>query len=92
MQFVKILQLLDLFMSCYSLQDRIVLLKLDPVRSILLVLGGNIPRCSGHTAVLVLGALKDHLDSVAFLSNFFRFYYIRAANVLIISNSTKLTN
>jgi hypothetical protein len=64
------LQLLDLLVSGYLLEDRVVLLQLYPVRTVLLVLGGDIPGCSMHTAVLVLGALEDHLDSVTFLSHF----------------------
>ena len=51
----------------HTLEDRVEFLQFHPVRRVLLVLGGDIPGSSGHTGLLVLGALEDHLYSVAFL-------------------------
>ena len=44
-------------MNSVLLQDRIVLLDLHPVRSILAILRGYIARSARHTAILMLGAL-----------------------------------
>lgn len=49
-----------------SLEDRVVLLQLQAVGSILSIFCSNITRRAGHTARLVLGAFKDHLDSITF--------------------------
>lgn len=50
-------------------KDRIVLLDLHPIWSILLVLGGHIAGRSCLSAVLVLCALKDDLYPISFLSH-----------------------
>ena len=56
-----------LFMYGHSFQDGIVFFQLHPVRGILLVLGGDVTGSSGHSGLLVLRALHDHLYSVSFL-------------------------
>ena len=50
------------------LHERIVLLPLDTGGRIFPVLGRNIPGHAGHTAVFLLGAFQNNLDSIgAFL-------------------------
>ena len=48
-------------------QNRIVLLQLKTLSGVLTVLGGNVAGGAGHATVLVLGALHDYLDAIAFL-------------------------
>ena len=54
-------------MHCHPLEDGIKLLYLHPVWGILFILRGNIPGGPGHARFLVLGALQNHLYSIAFL-------------------------
>ena len=48
-------------------QNRIVLLQLKTLSGVLTVLGGNVAGGAGHTTVLMLCALHDYLDAIAFL-------------------------
>ena len=60
--------LLDLFVQRNFLQERIVLLPFDPGRRIFPVLRRDVPGHAGNTAVFLLGALQNNLDSIgAFL-------------------------
>ena len=61
--------LLDLFVKGHTLEDGIVLLEFHPVRAVLLVLGGDVPRCSRHAGILVLCALQDDLYPISFLGH-----------------------
>ena len=45
---------------------RVELLALEAVRSVLLVLGGNVTGHAGHAAGFLLRALKDDLHPVSF--------------------------
>lgn len=54
-------------MNCHLAHNRVVLLQLDALGSILAVLRGDVPRSTGHTTILVLCALENHLNPVAFL-------------------------
>jgi hypothetical protein len=46
------------------LEDRIVLLQLDPLSSVFPVLGGIVPAHTGLAGGFVLGTLKNYLDPV----------------------------
>jgi len=50
----------------HFLHDRVELLQLQAFRSVLLVLGCDIPAGPGEPAVLVLGAFQYHLYPTAF--------------------------
>lgn len=55
-------------MQRYFFEERIVLFPLDTSRRIFPVLGGNVPGHAGYTAVFLLGAFQNNLDSIgAFL-------------------------
>ena len=56
-------------MNSHTLEDRVEFLQFEPVRRILFVLGRDIAGGPGHAGFLVLGALQDHLYSVAFFSH-----------------------
>lgn len=58
--------LLNLLVNGHLLEDRIVLLQLKTTRSVLTVLGSDVTACTGQATILHFGALKNHLDSVAF--------------------------
>ena len=53
-------------MEGHLLQNRIVLLELETARSVLTILGGDVTRHAGHTAVLVFSALQNNLDAITF--------------------------
>ena len=53
-------------MNCHFFHYRIVLLQFQPVRSILFVLGCNIPRGSGFAGCLVFSTFQNDLNAVAF--------------------------
>ena len=48
-------------------QNRIVLLQLETLGSVLPVLGGNVAGSAGHATIFVLCALHDYLYAIAFL-------------------------
>ena len=41
--------LFDLFVKGHALEDRVELLEFHPIWAVLLILGGNVPRCSRHS-------------------------------------------
>ncbi len=53
-------------MNSYLVKVWVILLALEAVRSILLVLRGDVTRHSRNTASLLLGALEDDLHPVSF--------------------------
>ena len=59
--------LLDLFVNSYLLQVCVELLQLKTLGVVLLVLGRDIAAGAWYRRVLLLGALQDYLDAVAFL-------------------------
>lgn len=59
-------ELLDFLVNGHLLEDGVELLQFQALRGILLVLHRDITAGAGHAAVLVLGALEDHLNPVAF--------------------------
>lgn len=65
------LGLLDFLVNGVLLQDRIVFLQFHSCRSISPVLGRDISGSSGLSRLFVLGALKNHLNSISltFLSH-----------------------
>lgn len=55
-------------MQRYFFKERIVFLPLDTSRRILPVFRGDVPGHTGYTAVFLLGAFQNNLDSIgAFL-------------------------
>jgi len=54
-------------MNRVTLQNGIVFLQFQAVGCILLILLGDVSRCSGHARFLVLCALHDDLNAIAFL-------------------------
>ena len=50
----------------HSLQNGIVLLKLESLGGVLAILGGDIAGSAGQSAVLHLGAFEYHLHSITF--------------------------
>jgi hypothetical protein len=61
-------KLFNFFMQRYFTQERIVLFPLNTGRCVLPVFGGDIPGHAGNTAVFLLGAFQNNLDSIgAFL-------------------------
>ena len=58
--------LLDFLVDSHFLEDGVVLLQLQALRSVLPVLCGNVARSAGQSALLHLGAFQNHLYSVAF--------------------------
>jgi len=53
-------------MDCHPLENGVILLKFQSLRSVLPVLGGNVTGSARHTAVFVLSAFQDNLNPVAF--------------------------
>ena len=53
-------------MDCHPLENGVILLEFQSLRSILPVLGGDITGSARHTAVFVLSAFQDNLNPVAF--------------------------
>lgn len=53
-------------MHRHLLQDGVEFFQLQTLGGVLLVLGGDIARSAGLTTGLVLGALEDHLNAIAF--------------------------
>ncbi len=72
--------LFDFFVYSHTLQDRVVLLLFQPVRRVFAIFCGDIAASAGKTGLLVLCALHDHLNSVAFFSHCLKFLN-GAANV-----------
>lgn len=58
--------LLDLAVYGVLAHDRVVLLQFEAFRRVLAVLLGDVPGGAGQTAVLVLGALENDLEPIAF--------------------------
>ncbi len=69
-------------MYCILSHDRVVFLQLNSIRSIFSVLGSDVSAGSSKTTVFVLCALKNYLDSVAFLRHFILSFPKRSANVV----------
>ena len=59
------------------LQEGVVLLELQALRSVLFVLGGDVAAHTGHTAVLLLGAFEDDLHACVFILLCHDFNYFR---------------
>ena len=59
--------LLDFLVNCHFLQNRVVLLKLETLSSILTVFRGDVTAHARHARGLVLSALQNHLDPITFL-------------------------
>ena len=59
-------ELFDFFVDSNFLQERVVLLALKTLGSVLLVLGGDVTGDSRNTAGLLLSALEDDLHPVSF--------------------------
>ena len=61
-----ILLLFNFFVNSHFLEDGVVFLQLHTLRCVLAVFGRHIATCAWQTAILHLGALKNHLHSIAF--------------------------
>jgi hypothetical protein len=59
--------LLDFLVNSVFLQNRVVLLELEALSSILTVLRGDVTAHARHARGFVLCALHDHLDPITFL-------------------------
>ena len=59
--------LLDFLVNRHALENRIVLLQLEALGSVLSVLRGDVTRGAGEAALLHFSAFENHLDSIAFL-------------------------
>ena len=66
--------LLNLFVNGHTLEDGIVFLQLHTIGRILLVLGCDITRSTGHSGLLVLGALENYLNAVSFLGHVLTYF------------------
>jgi len=53
-------------MKSHLLQDGVILHQFHTLGRILAVLGGDVAACAGLTTCLVLGALQNNLDAIAF--------------------------
>ena len=62
----SILILFYFFMNCHSPQNRIVFLQFQSFRSILSILGSDVPGHSWHAGFFLFSTFKNHLHSVSF--------------------------
>lgn len=63
------LKLFDFTVKGDAFEERVVLAAFQTVGGVLLVLGGDVTRHAGYTALFLFGAFEDDLNSVAFLSH-----------------------
>jgi hypothetical protein len=61
--------LLDFFMNSHLLHGCVEFLQLNALWGILLVLGSDVTAGACQTGILMLGALKDYLNAIAFFSH-----------------------
>ena len=71
--FLRGLGLLDFFVNRHLFKDGVVLLHFQTIGRILLVLRRDVTGSAGLTAGLVLGALEDDLNAIAFLCHFLKY-------------------
>jgi hypothetical protein len=77
-------------MKRHFLEDRVVFFQLDTLSRVLFILRGDITRRTRHAAGFVLGTLKDHLNSIAFLCHLiWEIDKFRGANIDKLVRKTK---